>query len=42
MLDMLHTQSADTLPVALGGGWYGYTDRRNTAGGGRGDGCRAD
>ncbi|MBK3576842.1 hypothetical protein JHN63_24145 [Streptomyces sp. MBT65] len=33
ILDMLHTQSADTLPVALGGGWYGYgyTDRRNTA-----------
>jgi hypothetical protein len=22
---------ADILPVALGGGWFGYSDRRNTA-----------
>ncbi|MEV2217935.1 hypothetical protein AB0H86_42015 [Streptomyces sp. NPDC050997] len=31
MLDMLHTDSSDYLPVALGGGWQGYTDMRNTA-----------
>ncbi|WSQ12183.1 hypothetical protein OG604_32935 [Streptomyces sp. NBC_01231] len=31
MLDMLHTDSSDYPPVALGGGWQGYTDMRNTA-----------
>jgi hypothetical protein len=30
MFDMLHTNASDHLPVALSGGWQGYTDLRNT------------
>ncbi|MER5180199.1 hypothetical protein ABT009_17795 [Streptomyces sp. NPDC002896] len=31
VFNMLHEDSTDTLPMALGGGWHGYTDMRNTA-----------
>ncbi|KUL42866.1 hypothetical protein ADL12_08815 [Streptomyces regalis] len=30
IFDMMHSGSSDYLPIALGGGWQGYTDLRNT------------